>query len=451
MAKKKEDAYGGAKVIYKASIVDIRKESVQDKTGFKDLDDYIPRPTLTDGETDAIDYYTETIDKNSYHTRSITVLANCTVGLGMNFEEGSDIKKINARIASVNKYGFSFSEVMNRVAQDHFLSGNGYLECVPDRGGRIGELYSMSGKTVYRRLTDDTPDNDHQFYYLNPESGEKVPMWLFNPKEIRPDRHYLIPFPEWTATEKFYGLPGWRGCLIDIELDYYAVLYQQGFFINHGVPDMAIVVEGGKFDKETNEAVIEFVKSNFKGVGNNNRILYLPINSKDVKVKFEKLAIDSKDQDASFNQLRNTSRDNILSSHGVPPRLAGIVTAGQLGGGGEVEGQLSVFQEITIDPKQVMFEQKLIPVLSSMDIGDVSFTFRKLDTNIKEKRSEYYPMMTESGIMSKETAQKELGLDPDEENKNIEKEKPEPIIPDATKSPELKLVDDLEKIAKAIK
>lgn len=450
MAKKKAEAFGGAKVIYKASIVEMRKESIQEKKGLKALDDIIARPTLEDGETDAIDYYTATVDKNSYHTRSITVLANSTVGLGMNFEEGSNIKKINARLASVNRYGFSFTEVINRVAQDHFLSGNGYLECVPGRGGKIEELYSMSAKNIFRKQTDAENQDDSQFYYLDPEDGQKTEMWLFDPSNIQPDRHYLIPFPEWTATEKFYGLPGWRGALIDIELDYYAVLYQQGFFINHGVPDMAIVIEGAKFDKDTNDKVVEFVQANFKGPGNNNRILYLPISAKGVSVKFEKLSVDSKDQDASFNQLRNTSRDNIISAHGVPPRLAGIVTAGQLGGGGEVEGQLSVFQEITIDPKQVMFEQKLIPVLSSMDIGDVVFTFQKLNTDIKEKRSEFFPKMTQSGIMSIETAQKELGLDPEEEDKNMEKEK-EKNKPDPTISPELELVNNLEKIAKTIK
>jgi transposase len=43
---------------------------------------------------------------------------------------------------------------------------------------------------------------------------------------------------------------------------------------------------------------------------------------------------------------------DIIACHGIPPRLISIVNQGQLGGGGEVFGQLEIFFKTMIKPKQ---------------------------------------------------------------------------------------------------
>ena len=467
MSKKKSKTnkpFGGAKIIYKASIVKqaIEKESVQDLDDTSSYDDIVSHPVINAEsrlslyETDAIEYYTLSIDKNSYHTRCVAILSNTTVGLGLNFSEGVEPITIKERLSNVNEIRQSFTEVISRVATDYYLTGNGYLEVVRGVGGRVEELFYMPATYVWRRVRG----SDTQFYYQGPGQSEKHPLKAFDVAETEPGSS-IIHFAQWSTTDRYYGLPYWRGALVDIELDYYSVLYQKGFFINNGVPDMAIIVEGGEFDEETTTVVQEFLQDEFKGPGQNNRTLYLPINQKGVTIRFERLAVESKDQDASFKNLRNTSRDNIISAHGVPPRLVGVVVAGQLGGGGEAESQLSIYQEITVSPVQELFETKLNPVISQMDIGEVGFTFTKMDTSIQEKDSEKYPKLVAAGIIPAEVAQVEMGFNPEEikeiEDKNAEEQAKKLKAVEDAKPPEqkeeeqtLRLVENLEKINKAM-
>jgi hypothetical protein len=60
-----------------------------------------------------------------------------------------------------------------------------------------------------------------------------------------------------------------------------------------------------------------------------------------------------------FEKLSQATREEILAAHGVPPRLVGIVTAGQLGGGSEMEGQMLSFIEMKVKPRMVYLENRV--------------------------------------------------------------------------------------------
>ncbi len=404
-----EKAFGGAKVIYVAR--DVRKESKQNDDTYGDE---IPRPYSTE-RGDLIDYYASLMDVNSYHARCLTVKVDCTVGLGMSLVEASDTG-FDQAVDVVNEDGQSLTEVLERVALDLESTGNGHLEIVRGAGGAVVELYHMPAILTYRRHRS-YPDR-----VLYRGTGGNVYYPMYRPGETQ-NTHSVLSFAAYTNVDRHYGLPHWRGCVPDIELDHYAVLYNQRFFINSGIPDLAIVVEGGEFDAETEKQVMEFLQGNFKGVLNAHRTLYLPVNSPDVKVRFEKLAVDQKNVDMSFDNLRARCRDNIIAAHGVPPRLVGVVSAGQLGGGGEVQGQLKTFQEITIWPKQNWLATKLTPVIQEMGFKNATLRFESMDTSIQESNSEYYPKMVTAGILGVNEAREDIGLSPKkEEEKPPEKE-----------------------------
>jgi len=61
-------------------------------------------------------------------------------------------------------------------------------------------------------------------------------------------------------------------------------------------------------------------------------------------------------EDMSFEKLKNVNRNDIIASHGVPPRLVGVMSAGQLGGGTELIDQLHAFNELVIKPKAKTIE-----------------------------------------------------------------------------------------------
>jgi PBSX family phage portal protein len=426
MAEEKK-AFGGAKVIYIASPV--QKESAQTEPLFEDE---ISRP-YDSSRGDLVEYYSGLTTWNAYHGRSLRVKVDCTVGLGVNVLN-KDPKKMQAKFSSVNERGESLRDVLGPLALDFETTGNAYLEVVRSRGGKVGEIYHCPSFLVTQRRRGS---NNPPFVYRN--DTDKVEFAAY--REGEREENSLLFFRNFTLESRYYGLPDWRGAVSDIELDYYAALYNKNFFINSGIPDLAIIVQGGEFDEPTEKKVVEFFQQNLKGVENAHKTLYLPINGEagEIEVKFEKLAMDMKNQDASFDKLRARCRDNIVSAHGVPPRLVGIVTAGQLGGGGENEGQLKSFQEITIAPRQSMFKEKLDPVFREL-FGDLEWDFEKMDTSTQEEPSTFYPTMVQSGILTRDEARADLGYEPLDEPEETEEDD----------SPQLRLVKTLEGIRKGL-
>ena len=386
-----------AKVIYSARII---KESAQELQG---TEDSITHP-FDETRGDLIEFYGKLTDQNAYHARCLRVKTDCTVNLGINILEGNETT-LKERFTNINDYGQSFNEVISRVSLDFETTGNGYLEVVRGIGNRVEELYHCPAQLVTLRPRYA----DSRFYYNNGEDDIKFPLF----KKDESDKNSLIHFSNHTQGNRHYGLPDWRGTVNDIELDYYAVKFNQSFFLNSGIPDIAIIVEGGEFSEEVEKEVVDFFSANFKGIENAHRTLYLPINGVDVKVRFEKLAMEVQ-QDGSFDTLRSRCRDNIISAHGVPPRLVGVVTSGQLGGGGETQGQLKIFKEITIEPRQTMFEAKLAPVIDGMESG-AKIEFQSFDVSVLENVSMFYPSMVNSRILTINEARKDMGYKPVEE------------------------------------
>lgn len=399
MAEEKK-AFGGARVIYIAQPV--QKESAQTEPQYEDE---IARP-VDASRGDLIEYYSSITGWNAYHARCLRIKADVTAGLGINWML-DDLKTVEKRFSVVNERGESLRDVLGPVVLDFETTGNAYLEVVRGRGGRVEELYHCPSATItHKRRGANVP-----FVYRNGMQKVEFPAY----REGAREENALVYFRNYTQVSRYYGLPDWRGAVPDIELDYYAALYNKNFFINSGIPDLAIIVNGGQFDEDTEKKVVDFFQQNLKGVENAHKTLYLPINDSEIEIKFEKLAMDMKNQDASFDKLRTRTRDNIVSAHGVPPRLVGIVAAGQLGGGGENQGQLKTFRETTIGPRQMMFKEKLAPVFREMFGSDLDWSFEQLDTAIQESASTFYPAMISAGILTVDEAREELGYGPREE------------------------------------
>ena len=408
---------GGTKVIY---VAHVQKESAQPEM---ENNQAVQRPQ--DNERgDLVVYYQLTPDFNAFHARCLRVKSDCTVNLGIDFLEESEDKRkeYETQLTSVNEEGQTFQEVISRVSLDYETTGNGYLEIVRSNNNEISELYHAPAINVWRRLRGQ----EFPFIYRGPDGKEKdFETFQRDPEKLQgSDVGELLHFQNYSNVSRYYGLPDWRGAIPDIEVDYYSVQYNKKFFQNSGVPDLAIITEGGELDSDAEKEVRDFFVTNFKGIENSHRTLYLPIKEEGVKIRFEKLGMESKDKDGSFDKLRARCRDNIVSAHGVPPRLVGIITTGSLGGGGEIEGQLKVFQEVTINPRQDLFEVKLLPVTQGMGI-ESEWSFAELDTKIQEKDSELYPSLVGSSILTVNEAREAMNY-PEKEEEELPE--PNPII-----------------------
>lgn len=386
-----------------ARSIKIEKESAQREPSYGE---YVPRP-FSNYYGDLIDFWASLYGMNPFHSTCLRTKATCAVGLGLDFlDEGKNQKEFEDQLSKVNLLGESFLQVINEVALDYGRTGNGYLEVVVDKTGIPKEFYLIPAiNTFAYQLVRGS--KKPRAWRVNNETGSYDDFEMFIPGESK-NGSFCIHFAEPSPLSRYYGAPSWEGCVEDIELSACAKQYNKKFFINSGVPDCAVIIENGDLTKKDKEQIQLFFQQNYKGIANAHKAIFIPVQGDGVAVRIEPIGVSMKDRDMSFKNLGESSRDAILSAHGVPPRLAGVVTSGQLGGGGEVAGQFKVFKELVVDPMQRTFENSLKPVFRLMGFGEVQFS--DMDVSIQETPSTFYPAMVGSNIYKINEARKELGL-----------------------------------------
>ncbi|MDR1451363.1 MAG: phage portal protein [Helicobacteraceae bacterium] len=249
---------------------------------------------------------------NAYHRRAIGLKANLLSNIEDNGKlesatEGDPKRLLSALILNLELYGNAFLEI-----------AGGKLYVLPSVQARVDKERRVWQYVDYKKVALEAR---HLSYY-SPKSryyGE-------------PD--YLAALPALTNSAK-----------IDI--------FNQTFFTNGARVEKAIIFEGGEPTDEQIGAFGSFFGDNFAGLSNAHKTLIISANGEGAKVRIEDLA---KVDDLSFEKLKAVLRDEIINAHGVPPRMMGVVTQSQLGGGGELIGQLHAFNQLTIIPKQEQIE-----------------------------------------------------------------------------------------------
>ena len=207
-----------------------------------------------------------------------------------------------------------------------------------------------------------------------------------------------------------YAFPTWIGAEGMLELAHSAIRYNAAFFKNNAMPEYGIIFKGTTPSKEMKESIQIFFRNEYQGLDNAHRTLVLH-HPEEGEISFEKLTADMKDAD--FLKLIDAARDRVPVAHGVPTRILGIMTAGQLGGGGEVAGQLFTFEHLTLKPKRRRILDQLRPVLTEIGVqpgieeegleGN-QIAFRPLDLTPPKDDAEDLPDLVNSGILTAEEA-----------------------------------------------
>ena len=172
----------------------------------------------------------------------------------------------------------------------------------------------------------------------------------------------------------YYALPTWLSSSGMAELVEKVVAYNHAFFKNRGVPEHAIVHKGKQLEQAQKDAVREFFTKEFKGFENAHKTLYLNI-SDESEISFHPISTQIKD--GEFLKLMESAREMIAMAHGVPPRMLGIVAAGSLGGGNEVQGQMQMFEEFTLQPTRTRMVNQIRPLLSELGLSADQIIFNK--------------------------------------------------------------------------
>jgi PBSX family phage portal protein len=205
-------------------------------------------------------------------------------------------------------------------ALDYLLLGNGYLEEVKNVFGDLMKLSRSPGAWTRVGL-DGGP-----FWFMQP--AQAVPQVVF---EIVGNVFHL---KETDPLQDIYGMPEYLSSLQSGLLNENATLFRRKYYLNGAHAGFLMYVSEEGFNQEDSEKLFQQLRS-ARGVGNfRNMFMHIPKGKKDGVQIMPIADIAAKDE---FLHIKETTRDDMLSAHRVPPQLLGIVPKNGTGFGNVVD------------------------------------------------------------------------------------------------------------------
>lgn len=408
------------KIKVNSSIDSIQKESKQagkdDNVGMeKTFQPKYPFPILADLS-----------EMNTYHSRAMNLKARVTTQLGYSIvDDDKPERKPDEEYDRIKKLMDESIDELFNIQLDDEIFGNGFVEIIRNNKGDVGELKHIPGvecslvrKDNERCLKQKV--NEKEAYFVPFLSKRKTT----NKEKLNEYGH----LKNYCPTNRFYGIPQYIAALATINLDRSAIEYNVRKFEGDCIPDVVISVTGAELDKEAEEKINKFFRTNFKGLEGVGKSLIITNAEKDGEIKIDKLNEEVKE--ASYRLLRQDNKEEILVAHEVPPILLGVQSSGRLGQGLEVRDQMKNFNEFVVLPRQRKLAKLLNEIiLNGMQIQGWKIKFNQFEfVDAKENADFYQKMVTTvdpsgESILDANEARQEMGYKPKEtkNKKPIEK------------------------------
>ncbi|WP_031236735.1 phage portal protein [Asticcacaulis sp. AC460] len=222
----------------------------------------------------------------------------------------------------------------SKWANDFLWAGNGYVERVDSIGGRPMALRHSMAINTKRGLKDG------EFFFVNNR---------WDVHEFK--KGSVFQLIEHDACQEIYGLPGYLSAMQSALLNEESTLFRRRYFKNGAHAGFVFYLNEETIDDTSADEIEESLKGT-KGKGNfRNIFIHAPKGKKDgVQI----IPIGDASAKDEFLNIKNTTRDDILAAHRVPPQLLGVVPS-NTGGFGDVEKAESTFMRVEILPLQARF------------------------------------------------------------------------------------------------
>ncbi|MCL1861853.1 MAG: phage portal protein [Proteobacteria bacterium] len=229
-----------------------------------------------------------------------------------------------------------------RFAWEFIVFGNAYLERVDNLIGKPIRLDAVLAKYVRR-------GNNLDRYWFVPEAGsaffgDAVPFGKEH--EFREGSLFHLIEPD--LNQEVYGLPQYLAALQSAFLNESATLFRRRYYNNGSHAGFILYMTDAAHSQEDVDNLRKALKES-KGPGNfRNLFMYAPSGKKDGIQLIPVSEVAAKDD---FLNIKNTTRDDQLAAHRVPPQLMGIVPS-NAAGFGDAEKAAAVFFANEIQPLQ---------------------------------------------------------------------------------------------------
>lgn len=243
------------------------------------------------------------------------------------------ILKRNMLAASLDPASLISRSDFAAMVQDYLVLGNAYVQEVRNRLGGLLRLDHVLAKYTRRGIV--------------PGSFWWVPGYQ-NEMEFDAGTVHQIMAPD--INQEIYGLPEYLSALQAALLNENATLFRRRYYENGNHAGYILYATGQFADGDVDKMRDALKRS--KGPGNFRNLFVHAADGKENGIKI--LPIASVGANDEFLGIKNTTRDDVLAAHRVPPQLLGIIPA-NAGGFGDPAKALDSFFELEIEPLQSVF------------------------------------------------------------------------------------------------
>ncbi|MBC7953137.1 MAG: phage portal protein [Rhodospirillaceae bacterium] len=324
------------------------------------------------------------------HNRCIHLIAEGAFGGGLVDKDGQPIS------AMEDLFEQGSAATFVELGIDLGTFGNAFLQVITNNAtGRVVALRRLPAITM-RRL------GRAGFVQTVRDGIGNETRTLFGPEEIIQLRP---PCP----MGGFYALPDWIAAGNMIKLAQAATEWNAKFFENGAMPEYAMIVKGGQLSDTQKEAARGFFRREFRGLDNAHKTLLLSFDNNEVEVEFKRITAEMKDGD--FLKMLDAAQSRVHLAHGVPPRLLGIMHAGQLGGGGEITGQFKMFEDLRLASVRRRTKDQITPLARRLKLAPDALRFRPLDLTAPDTDRQQIKDWLEAEIIDRDEARRLAGID----------------------------------------
>lgn len=241
--------------------------------------------------------------------------------------------KRNILAASFKPTRLLSRKAFTAAVQDYLIFGNAYFEARINRLGGVLRLDHSLAKYTRRGV-------EPGIFWWVPGFRNEV--------EFAAGSVLQIMAPD--INQEIYGLPEYLSALQSALLNESATLFRRRYYLN-GSHAGYILYATGDFAEGDVDAMRDALKKS-KGPGNFRNLFVHAPSGKEGGIKLLPIAeVGAKDE---FLGIKNTTRDDVLAAHRVPPQLLGIVPV-NAGGFGSLADARDSFHVLEIEPIQAKF------------------------------------------------------------------------------------------------
>ncbi|SKB69417.1 phage portal protein [Luteibacter sp. 22Crub2.1] len=308
---------------------------------------------LTFGEPEPIDRaslldYAQLFRNGRWYEPPINLrgLAN-TMGTARHHASSLFLKR-NLLVEAFVPTSYLSTREFSAFALDFVTFVNGYLQ----RADAIsGHLLKLSRVPSMQTRVGLKPDD----FWFAPEGGQPLQF----------DNGSIVHLFDVDVRQEIYGVPEYMSALHAVQLNRSATLFRRKYYDNGAHAGFILQMTDAAQDPADIDAIRQALKDS-TGPGNfRNLFVYTPNGQKDGIRLIPISEVGARDH---FASIKNTSRDDMLAAHRVPPQLLGVVPS-NAGGFGDVTKAREAFVQTEI----VAIEKRMLAVNEELGVEAIKF------------------------------------------------------------------------------